>query len=76
MASNMRNRKKPKPRQKTPSTSLLKRVGFKTPNKSAFGLRKNAPQQNKPTAASNPKTKATPKKNTVGPLASRSYKIT
>ncbi len=76
MASNMRNRKKAKPRQKTPSTSLLKRVGFKTPNKSAFGLRKNAPQQNKPTAPkskSKATPKATPKKKTVGPLQARRY---
>lgn len=77
MASNMRNRKKPKPRQKTPPKSLLKRVGFKTPNQSAFGLRKNAPQQNNPKAtAAKPTSKETPNKKNAGPLASRSYKKT
>ena len=80
MSSNMRNRKKPKPRQNKQSGGLISKVR-KTlgsgKNNSAFGLAGQKRTMNKPKpTATQSKPKAPSKKKTVGPLASRSYKKT
>jgi len=77
MASNMKNRKKPKPvRPKTKGTGLISKVRSKLGGgkpTSAFGLGGQKRTMNKPTPSKPPASKTKP---STGPLASRSYKKT